>query len=439
MLRTPLALLLAGTAGTILLADALRAQAIGDATLSATISQRLEVDSNLDLDVDSPGTSTFTDTAVNLALVQETQTQQLTFGLDTGLRALWRADEDFEFTFASPTGARAGFRQDWASGSFSTDLRFRQRRVDFLEDVTFQEVIVEDVVVLIPDTLERRTLDATERRYDAGFTLALATDAPSSYRIAFQGTRIDFSEDVSGLAERQDVRGEAGWTLRLNPVLSSVINTSLRQSDIDDATDRRIRVADVDAGFAYDVSEDLNLRLGLGYADRRERVTVGGVRQTIDTSGPLVRAGLRYQVDDGLTLIADARVSDEADDTRLSGDLRATYALPGAVLSANLSQTFTGAGTGDEVRVTRAGLGFATELDALTSVSFNANYALQVDQDVAAAEDITRADFTASINRAISPELFATAGYRFRYRDEVNSATSNAVFFSIGRTFETRF
>jgi hypothetical protein len=90
------------------------------------------------------------------------------------------------------------------------------------------------------------------------------------------------------------------------------------------------------------------------------------------------------------------------------------------------------------VRITRAGIGLTRELDAVSRVSFDASYGLQVNEEQD-EPDITRADFTAVYSRDILADIFASIGYRFRYRDEDGSANSNAVFFTVGRSFVTRY
>jgi hypothetical protein len=134
----------------------------------------------------------------------------------------------------------------------------------------------------------------------------------------------------------------------------------------------------------------------------------------------------------------DVQVSAAAPDTRVRGDLRASYALPRGGLTARLAQDFTADEDGEEVQITTAGIGLTREITTLSSVTFDVAYGLQVNQDTD-APDINRADFTASYSRAITEVVFANVGYRFRWRDEDDSATSNAVFVSLGRTFETGF
>ena len=50
-----------------------------------------------------------------------------------------------------------------------------------------------------------------------------------------------------------------------------------------------------------------------------------------------------------------------------------------------------------------------------------------------------RFDATATFSYDITEQLSADIGYRFRYREEEpDTADSHAVFFVIGRSFETR-
>jgi hypothetical protein len=89
--------------------------------------------------------------------------------------------------------------------------------------------------------------------------------------------------------------------------------------------------------------------------------------------------------------------------------------------------------------VVTAGLGLSHAINSISSLNFGASYGLQVNQDDPAAPDINRADFSAVYSRNITATVFANLGYQFRWRDEDDSATSNAVFVTLGRSFETRF
>ena len=425
-----------GLLAPLLLAPAGAALAQGAGVLTATISQSVEADSNYRLDQDSPGTSYFGDTRLGLDLLRDTATQQFELGFDTGLRALWEAEQDFDLTFASPSTARAGYRQEWAGASVDADLRYRQREVDFLDEIDFGD----GVIGLPPDALDQAPRDTIEQRYDAGISLDLATDAPSSYRLDLQATRFDYREDDNELSPRTEAEGEALWRLRLNPVLSGALLGSYNYFESEDDAETLIREAEVDVGVIYEPDENLSANFGIGWATRERRETTDGERETTeDESGPAFRAGVSYDVVDEFILAANAQVTTAAPETRLTGQLRASYQLPRGRIAARLSQDFTGDTEGNEVRVTTARLGLTRDINSVSSIGIDFAYGLQVDQDVEGASDVSRADVSAIYSRSITDNVFANLGYRFRWRDEDGTATSNAVFVTLGRSFTSSF
>ena len=296
------------------------------------------------------------------------------------------------------------------------------------------------MLVSVPDNLDQLDNDTIEQRYDARLGLELATNSPSSYSFTLQATQITYTEDAEDLSPSGTVSGDALWRLRLNPVLSGALLANYFYYATDAGTQSTVNVAELDAGVIYEPSDALNVNAGIGYADRQRRETIEGVRQTTeDETGPVVRGSISYAAADDLSLTANARVTTAAPETRLSGGLQASYTLPRGTLSARLSQGYTGDSDGQEVRVTTAGLGLSHTINSISSLNFNASYGLQVNQDDPATPDINRADFEAVYSRSITDAVFANLGYQFRWRDEDASATSNAVFFRLARSFETHF
>lgn len=399
---------------------------------SATISQRFEIDSNINLEDPSPGTSAFGETRLALGLLEESPVQRFQLGFDTGLRAITRPDEDFEFTFASPSTARAGYAQEWASGSVSADLRYRQRRVDFTRPLIFdpgEEIVVPD------DPAEDVEDDAIERRYDASFGLALATDRRSSYAFTLAATRIDFSEESPDLTPRDTIEGRATWQLQLTPVFAGTVSARGFRYEADNDAETRITENEIDAGLVYEPSAILRLTAGAGYFTR-ERRDFGTTVE--DTSGVALRGGLRYIVDD-FTVNAGIRLA-SAPGTRVSGNVALTYPLPNGRVTARVFQSFAGGAGGDEIRVTGAGFGLLQDLDAVSRVNFDVAASRRVNLDDPGDEAITRLDVTTSLGYDLTETISADIGYRYRLRDEgPSTADSHAVFVQIGRTFVTGF
>ena len=94
---------------------------MSELTLTATISQSIEADTNYNLDADSPGTTYLGDTRVGLGLMQETETQSLGSCSTPASGRCRSPSEDFEFVVASPSSARFAYDQDFANAAFDIE------------------------------------------------------------------------------------------------------------------------------------------------------------------------------------------------------------------------------------------------------------------------------------------------------------------------------
>jgi hypothetical protein len=428
------ALLLAGTAGSAAFAQDEAAGGL----ISATISERLEANSNYSLDDPSPGTSYFADTRLSLGYLNETATQTLGFGLSTGARALWEAEQDFEFTLASPTGATLDYANEWSNAAFDAAFDYRQRLVNYSY---FEEIDLDGD--LLPDDLSQLQDDTREHRTDANVGLLLGTDAPSSYELRFIGNNIDYSDLGTNRTPRYTLEGQGVWQLQLTPVLASAVLVDYLYYNADNDENTEIRRSELSAGVVYEPNEFFVLEGGLGYANRTREDTIGGVRDTTeDDSGPSLRGEVTY-LGENLTLAGNALLSSAAPETRLNALVRASYALPRGRLTGRIYQRYTGTSTGgEEARITGFNVGVVRDINLVSSVGLDFGYATQVDVEGGEAEeepDIDRTSVTATYSHALTEVVDLDLGYRYRSRDEEpESADSHAVFLQLGRTFETR-
>lgn len=427
-------------AGTeMVFAPAARAQAISVAPIgdeappifSATVTQAFALDSNYHLDNRSPGTSYYTDTLLDLDYVRSTETQSLQFGLETGMRALWEADEDFEFSLASPSTANIGYSVEAPTTAFQGELRYRQRRTDFTRDPG--DFITDPGVPV--DTLDR-TADTDERRLDVLLGLDLATDAPSSYSLNFTGTSIDYSKDDLQLVPRKTALGEADWTLRLNPVLSTVLGTSYYRYWADNQAKTETRTTEFTAGLLYQPDENIRLRGSVGYADRTREQTAAGERQTLDTNSGVIVDGNALFLQDTYNLVGDAQLTTAAPQTRFSFSLRGTYRLNRGTVTGRAFNRYTTEGDGEsEVRVSGLGLGISRDINTVSRVNVDFAVAQETELDTD-EEDTTTTSATVSYAYDLTPVIVTEVGYG--YRSEVqdpDDADSHRLFFSIGRLF----
>ncbi|HRO13273.1 hypothetical protein [Amaricoccus sp.] len=400
--------------------------------LTTTLSQSLVGDSNYNLDDPSPGTSYYGDTRAAFDYLKETPTQSLALGLDTGLRALDEAGQSFDFVVASPSTAYFDFSDEGANTSFDVGARIRSRRVDYLGPI--------DIDGPLPDDLTGFQRDSIEYRSDADIGFAIGTNSPSTYDFNLAATNFDYSEDTGrdDLVPRRSAQGDVTWTLQITPVFAAVAAAGYYWYSADNSTDEEINVAEGDVGIAYTPTENLRVRGGLGYADRKRDETIDDFRDTTQhDTGPTVRGDFRYVLPD-FTLTGEARWTTAAPQDRLSGVVRGFYNLPRGRISGRVFQRYGGGQDGSDSRVTGAGLGFTHELTRVSSLALDASYATQVDEDDPDDPGIDRTDFTASYIHNLTETVSAQIGYGFRHRvEDPEDATSNRVFLVIGKTFET--
>ncbi len=426
------ALTLAGAAG-IHAASAQDAGEVG--TISATVSQSVAADSNYALDDTSAGTSFLADTRLDIGYLRDTATQTLEFGLNTGLRALWEADQPFEFTLASPTGGRIGYAREGANSNFDALLRYRQRRTDFTENI---DDFVTDEGAL-PDNLQQTRSDTRELRFDADIGFEYGTNAPSTYALRYVGTAIDYSDTADDLTPRRSSTIEGAWTLDFTPVFSSIVVGSYFYYSADNEQDTQLQVAEIDAGVVYQPSENTRLRGGIGYADRQKEETFNGVRQTTDNnSGATLRGDFFHRADD-YNFSGDGRLTTAAPQTRFSFAVRGSYALARGNVNGRIFNRYTVQDDGvTEVRVAGASIGLVRDINTVSRFGLDFAVANETNLDDTDAADTTNTQVTAVYSYDLTRVVTADIGYRFRSEiEDPSNATSNRVFFQIGRTFST--
>ena len=406
-------------------------------TLTTTISQSAVADSNYRLDDPSPGTSYYGDTRVGLDYLKSTPEQTFGLGINTGLRALWEADQDFDVVAASPSRAYLTFNQEGPNTAFDANLRARSRRVDFNSAIDFDPG--GDGSGSGSDNLDQLQGDTREYRYDANVGFLLGTSSPSSYEFRVLATAFDYANlDQTNQVPRQSVEGQASWTLQVTPVLSTILFGSYFHYQSESSTDDEIKIGEGEFGLVYQPGETLRLRGGIGYAQRTRDETRKGVRQTTeDNSGPTFRGDVRYILPD-FTVFGNIRVSTAAPDTRVDGTLRASYTLRRGAINGRVFQQYTGGRGGDEERVTGAGIGIVRDINSLSRVGLDFAYATQEDLDNTNRPNIDRTDITASYTYDVTQSISAEVGYGYRSKvEDPKDADSHRVYVTLGKTFET--
>jgi len=284
-------------------------------------------------------------------------------------------------------------------------------------------------------------------RYDANIGVAFGTSTPSTYELRFIGNHFDYSDENTNKVPRTTLEGQATWNLQLNPVLASQIFADYLQYQAENDEETELANADLTAGVVYQPDETFQLSGGIGWSQRKrwDTDTLTNDRNlTQDNTGPLVRGAFSYTVPDNITFLGDLRYTTAAPDPQLSGSLRAVYVLPRGQVSGRVFQSYTGTDSGgQEARVTGVVVGVQRDINAVSSVGLDLAYAIQVDVDdingLPPDPDIHRTNITARYSHDLTDSISADIGYRYRSREESpQDAQSHAVFFEIGKTFETQ-
>jgi hypothetical protein len=299
--------------------------------LTTTISQSLVADTNYNLDDPSPGTSYYGDSRIAIDYLKQTSTQSLAFGLDTGLRSLAEADQDFEFVVASPSTANVDYRVEGADTRFNAGARIRSRRVDFFGPI--------DIDGPLPDDLTGFQQDSIEYRSDANVGFSIGTNSPSTWDFTVAATNFDYNEDTgeNNLVPRRSVQGDGTWTLQITPVFATVAALGYYWYSADNTTDEEITVAEGDARFTTAAPQDRFSGTLRGFYNLpRGRVTgrvfqrYGGGQGGSDSRVTGAAIGFSHELTQVSSLAFDAsyatQVDEEGDDPDIDRtDLTASY------------------------------------------------------------------------------------------------------------------
>ena len=226
-----------------------------------------------------------------------------------------------------------------------------------------------------------------------------------------------------------------------SPVLSSIVAAGYEYQQADDDFDTEINNTEFDLGVVYEPSEELSVTVGGGYANRQERSTpANGPRTTQDNSGIALRLLADYEAE-YLDFSLTTRYTNAAPSSRFSGDFRIRYDLPRGGITARAFQNYGLGSEGDDRRVTGVGLGYSLQVNSVSTLLFDFNAANSASADDDSDDpDRSRLDFTAQYTRNFTQLVAASVGYTLTQRyEDPEDATSNRVFFQIGRSFVTGF
>lgn len=455
------AALLAGTAAIIAgTAPATGQDLFGGIGVTFGLESTLRANSNLGLDDPSPGFTTLWDNRATLGFYSETPVSELRFDIGGTLRGAALPGLPLSATFDDPF-AILGYTWEGASSRFEADASYRKVDLSFIDPLSLVEGDELDDTDLIIDDGSRITT-AARLLFETGLNDPFGFGVEVGHRgLQYAGTT------DPGLFDSWTNSASAFTRFEFSPVAEGRLTANWEQYDADDAIMTSRRTLGLTAGLIYEISPITTLEASLGYAH---------ITQTTNLPSSTVMSGLSGSV--GLTrtmvngsaglvatsnLTANGRLStltasramelpNGALDASLGvslgpsgtfipiGSLDYLYALPRGTITASLDRRVGIGGTGDDVVTTAASLGYTTEINRLSSLSFDADFASVADFGVAPADRTTLTSLRATYAYELAPDWDLTAGYEHRIRTEtgVTRRSSNEIFVTLDYTFDNR-
>ena len=423
-----LRVLLAG--GLVLAAGAAPAQQGGNPSLTGSVSQRFEADTNFDLDDPSPGTSYRSVSTLGVTYLTETRTESFRLSSDTSLRVI--DDETGTDTIFSLPSLDTRYSRQGARSSFSAGARFRETPVEFLRP--FELEFDDEGGLILPGDPEDFTGTGARRTWGADAALTFGTGGPAEIRVAARAAIVDYDADADVSQNPTETYTlSSSLNLRLSPVTTASLSLSGERFTAEDAEETERETYRLRAGLSYAVNPRLSYSAGIG-AVRREEMTTGGTETETNAA---LDVGVNFVPDDTRRLSANIGLEETGDDTVATADVTLSLALPQGELSAGLNRSLTFGDEGEDLAVTSARVSFAYPINTISSANLGLSYSLREDLDDPGVEDITRLTLSAGYRRALNERLSLDVGYAYRLREEGPSeADSHSLSVGVSMPFD---
>jgi hypothetical protein len=426
-------------------------------SIQGNFRSSLKVDDNGALRVNPAGTDTRLTNTLGINVVSLTPTQNLTlsFGADLQFenKATGREQNGIEKPFV---------RLNYTLDGVDNQLRVNGfRRTDDINDSVFIDTDGD----LIGDTLLTSDGTVTNTSVGAGYSFGL--QSPFGMDFNYRHDERTFDNVVS--PNRYDrTTDDFGVTarFRINPATTARLIFNETLYDAQNVLQTERTTTDIGAGLAYEATPDLRFDLQVTQTNIEEDTTGG----TVKTDGLSAAVGMTRDLNNGNFSVNASRVqstftarnqivasrslalpagsfsfgagvsTSNTGNTAFIGSLSYANQLPSGVLSANITRTATVNVDDEEVARTNVGISYLHDLNPISAVNFGLNVADVSDIGTGSVAPATRADFKVEYRHQLNQDWDWTLGYTRRYLHDSggNTANSNVITTSIGRSFQIR-
>jgi hypothetical protein len=360
--------------------------------VGGSVSQRLEADSNRDLDADGEPVYGAT-TALGLDFTALTPTTQ--WQIETGASAS---------AFAGP-GDTDGLNR--VNPNFAAAVDHDGKHVDTGASFAFD---MQPVAFAQLDDTGITEGDATQISVRLAADAAYALDRRNRLRVGGSGRILRFSGGSTSLEPTTTFGANLGWGHSISPATEASLSFGARRFTAESEEDPQSVILSLSAGVGHLVNERLSFDASLGVTGTRSTETRAGERETEFSLG--AEGGLEV----AWAAAADTQLSfalSHGLEPSSLGELRTTTAI-GLGLQHAINR-WTSAGIDVLLQRQSSGGGFEEETD----------------------RDRTYASISPSVAFSLTPDWALQAGYALRLeRESETDAVSNRVFLTLTRQFD---
>lgn len=426
--------------------------------ITFNINQRISAVSNQALEANSAGNTTTARTGLGFVLTSNSELNKL------------RLDANMALRFTDGPGGSSGkvdqprltigYTRVGAASQLTFNANYNRSQISFLRPL--EDFLDEDSgQIILPTDSDDLNGSGTRTAYGASIGLELMRDAPLSFNVNLSTNRRDYT-DVSNddLFDRQTDRFGVTANLRFSPVAQGRVSASISRYRAEDTEQTRRTTKNLSFGYTRSLNRVLDLEASVGLVEI-DTDTTAGESQTNGTNASLGltlarpngelsarlsqvtnRAGqrLNFTVSRSLRLAQLSMNGSlglsraENDQTSTTAQLSLNYPLPSGALNLSLNRSIRlNDSDNDENLVTTVNASWNHQINEWSSLQ------LRGAMTSGSTEDRTNLGLTYSY--ALTKDWSLNTGISQRTRTPANGdrATSQTIFFGVGRSFDLPF
>jgi hypothetical protein len=388
--------------------------------LTFGLDQTFDTNSNLNLDVPSPGQSTQSLTGLSFGLVTETGLSTLSFDAATVLRILDEPNNtDTQFDI-DRTVVDLAYARSTGNSTLTVDGIYTESQLDNLRTLADFGPGVD-----VPEDLSTLNGTGVRQYYNLTAGLLLEEDAPVSYQFdaGTSGLSYTNASDPTLSGNTRNFLGAAA-IFQISPVTSASVGLNYGDFTSDNPT--------IESSNNRGIDLDLTRLLPNGSAGLNffaEDYSDDGPRAGFSLSRDLDLPAGALSFSIGATRLQEAS-------TELTGNVSWLQELPLGAINLEVSQNVINDSDNVPQLVTAVFAGYNHELTELSQIGVDMSYSWN--ETVNSPDWTETASFSATYSREVTRDWALDVGYQYQQRQDSGEpkANSNSVFLAFRRNWE---